>query len=83
MRPRKDSGKYFVDHRHNLWGGTIRKKSPNESYDIREDMTSNTYHYYSGDKHVLRRQAKMYQVEIGGVVDQKLDALTKQIASLM
>ncbi|RDY04008.1 hypothetical protein CR513_12346, partial [Mucuna pruriens] len=33
-------------------GGTIRKKSPNEVYVIIEDITSNTYHYSSSDKHV-------------------------------
>ncbi|RDX86575.1 hypothetical protein CR513_32079, partial [Mucuna pruriens] len=46
-------------------------------------MTSNTYHYSLSDKHVTRRLAEVHQEETRGVVERKLDALTKQIESLM
>ncbi|RDX60792.1 hypothetical protein CR513_61038, partial [Mucuna pruriens] len=42
-----------------MWG-KIRKKSPNEAYDIKEEMTANTYHYSSGDRNVTRRLAEVH-----------------------
>ncbi|RDX58567.1 hypothetical protein CR513_62109, partial [Mucuna pruriens] len=58
-------------------GGIIRKKSLNEAYGIIEDMASNTYYYSLSDRHVTRRPIEVHQVETRGVVEKKLDALTK------
>ncbi|RDY03190.1 hypothetical protein CR513_13265, partial [Mucuna pruriens] len=53
------------------------------AYAIIEDMTSNTYHYSSSDKHLIQKLIEVHQVEIGGKMEKKLDALTKKINSLI
>ncbi|RDY01841.1 hypothetical protein CR513_14783, partial [Mucuna pruriens] len=60
-------------------GGTIKKKHPNEAYAITKDMTSNTYHYSSSDRHVIRRLTEIHRVEIEVIMEKKLYTLIKQI----
>ncbi|RDY14157.1 hypothetical protein CR513_00824, partial [Mucuna pruriens] len=64
-------------------GGTIRKKPPIEAYTTIEDMASNSNNCFPGDRHVIQRLVGMYQVHIGGAMERKLDALTRQIESLI
>ncbi|RDX76354.1 hypothetical protein CR513_43667, partial [Mucuna pruriens] len=38
--------------------GARKKKSPRKAYEIIEDMTSNNYHYFLEDKHVIKRSIR-------------------------
>ncbi|RDX87878.1 hypothetical protein CR513_30604, partial [Mucuna pruriens] len=64
-------------------GETIRKKPPSEAYITIEDMASNNNNYFRGDRHVIQRLVGMYQVGIEGTMERKLEALTRQIESLI
>ncbi|RDX92784.1 hypothetical protein CR513_25043, partial [Mucuna pruriens] len=56
--------------------GDIQEEISKKTYEIIENMTSNNYHYFLGDKHMI-------EVEKRWVIEQKLDALTKQIETLI
>ncbi|RDY11193.1 hypothetical protein CR513_04181, partial [Mucuna pruriens] len=46
-------------------------------------MASNNNDYFPSDRHVIQRLTEMYQVDTRSTMDRKLDALGKQIESLI
>lgn len=65
------------------WGGSICKKTPEKAYALIEEMAANNYQWPSGDRHVVKRPAGVYQVESSAALELKLEAITKKLETLM